>query len=121
MLLVLKDSGELQFDQWSSFSLPNDTILPNQTIPNSKTRFTLQKGQFRLVNASGLYSGLNDSYYTIAALTNLTYDGQLILADTSRLVAADVGKTDRLRRLTLDPDGMSNITCCCNTPLILKK
>jgi hypothetical protein len=119
--LVLKDSGELQFYQWSSFSFPNDTILPNQTIP--KTGYTLRKGHFRLVNASGLYSGLNDSYnpnLTQQAFTSLTFDCQLILADTTKLVASDLGKTDRLRRLTLDSDGMSNIICCCNILLILK-
>ncbi|KAJ4767284.1 Serine/threonine-protein kinase [Rhynchospora pubera] len=101
--LILKDSGELQFDKWSSFNFPIDTILANQTIPNNGT--TLQKGEFKFLNASVLAFQDNDTYSNSAKILNLTTDGTLMMSDTSKQVASDVGKTDRLRRLTLDQDG----------------
>ncbi|KAK1288651.1 G-type lectin S-receptor-like serine/threonine-protein kinase [Acorus calamus] len=107
--LTLRDSGELIFANWSSFKFPTDTILPEQIIP--PTGKTLVNGKFSLVNATSLVFGPNDSYWSfsnnnnLVALLNLTSDGSLTFQDGSILIAADVGAPNRLRRLTLGPDG----------------
>ncbi|KAJ3674121.1 hypothetical protein LUZ60_006113 [Juncus effusus] len=108
-LLYLNDLGELRFGSWSSFRIPNDTILANQTVPATKNAVTLRRNDFQLVNGSTLSFRGNDTYWTtgqnLAAISNLTTDGQLLLSDGSKLYAADWGRTGRLRWLTLDIDG----------------
>ncbi|KAK1314335.1 putative receptor protein kinase ZmPK1 [Acorus calamus] len=104
--LTLSDSGDLTFANWSSFKFPTDTILPEQIIP--PTGKTLVNGNFSLVNATSLVFGPNDSYWSFTnsvALLNLTSGGSLMFQDGSSLIAADVDAPNRLRRLTLGPDG----------------
>ncbi|WOL00986.1 G-type lectin S-receptor-like serine/threonine-protein kinase [Canna indica] len=102
--LILKDEGELTFGNWGSFAFPTTTILPNQEVNGNGT--TLRSGNFQFVNASTLVFNGTDIIRSVplAAIRNLTSDGQLMLMDGSSLIASDMGKKV-LRRLTLDSDG----------------
>ncbi|XP_031492164.1 G-type lectin S-receptor-like serine/threonine-protein kinase At5g24080 [Nymphaea colorata] len=108
--LVLEETGGLQFDSWTSFDDPMDTILPGQTLPsiNLVARRSLadyRSGFYNLVNWTSL-SFYDEKYGNIdkGPLTNLTSDG-LLKAKTGDYYLADFGENDTLRRLTLDPDG----------------
>ncbi|GLJ12282.1 hypothetical protein SUGI_0188010 [Cryptomeria japonica] len=131
MDLILKESGNLLFNQWESFKdFPTFNLLPTQDFTAGDV---LQSSM-----ANGTY-GRDGDYYSLSieqqskklclyyhrkkeevqeskwywrsgsfAAVNLDNNGYLNASNIdvdSMIMASDLGKKDRLRRLTLDKDG----------------
>lgn len=106
--LELKDSGELVFGQWSSFSSPTNTVLVNQSITE------LRSGSYALLDSATLtFNGTGgvDRYWSLqdsnppSKFRDITALGMIETEKGDNKVAADLGQNPRVRRLVLEPDG----------------
>ncbi|XP_050234795.1 G-type lectin S-receptor-like serine/threonine-protein kinase At1g34300 [Mercurialis annua] len=113
-LLSLQESGRLVFgnDIWDSFDYPTDTFLPTQNI-TVKTNLVSRNGKFSFENSSKLvFISDSENYYTTpSAFLQLRNDGSVAQLSGGSIISADfsVNATDRIRRLTLDDDGVLRI------------
>ncbi|KAA8529836.1 hypothetical protein F0562_034395 [Nyssa sinensis] len=105
--LTLDDDGKLAYgDNWTSFSYPTDTILPNQNITTGIT-LSSKNQKFKFVNATKLVFNNSDSYWTSNnnnPFVMLDDNGRVSQDNGDSFISADFGDA-RLRRLTLDNDG----------------
>lgn len=102
--LVLANDGNLVYGNWFSFSIPTNTILPNQTI--NGTQLISENGKFKFTNSKELVFNSSVTYWTNAnAFQKLDYDGKVQQENGNSLISADFGANNRSRRLTLDDDG----------------
>lgn len=101
-LLRLNDNGSLTFGNWTSFSSPTDTLLPNQSLPNATV---LSSGKYRFDGSSLWFD--SQKFWSNQPI-HLTFDGVLVTDPTNsanNLIASDYGQNHTLRRLTIDADG----------------
>ncbi|ERM93823.1 G-type lectin S-receptor-like serine/threonine-protein kinase At1g34300 [Amborella trichopoda] len=111
--LLLREDGSLVYGNWTSFDYPTDTLLPNQHCNPNRTQLTSRRapysyepGMYSLEACGKLVLNSSDSYWsTDSAIANLTTDGVLMKQNGGTFVLSDMGSPNRLRRLTLDPDG----------------
>lgn len=104
-ILTLQDTGNLVFGAWNSFSIPTNTILPNQAINGSV--LTSKNGKYSFSNSTYLiYNGNPSSnYYSMVnAFLELDDQGNVSQGNGRSYISSDFGE-QRLRRLTLDDDG----------------
>ncbi|KAG0476284.1 hypothetical protein HPP92_013125 [Vanilla planifolia] len=101
--LRLNNDGSLTFNNWTSFSSPSDTLLPNQRLPKAAN---LSSGDYGFDGTNLFFK--NRNFWSIQSISYLNSDGVLI-DETSKptifMVTSDYGQKGTLRRLTLDPDG----------------
>ncbi|KAK6156775.1 LOW QUALITY PROTEIN: hypothetical protein DH2020_011023 [Rehmannia glutinosa] len=104
--LSLFPTGNLVYGNFQSFSIPTDTILPNQEI--NETMLVSKSGKFMFNSRQLVFVGRNDSYWTnLGNLTFISLDslGVMVYGDiNSRYYSSDFG-VEKLRRLSLDDDG----------------
>ncbi|KAF2316685.1 hypothetical protein GH714_042026 [Hevea brasiliensis] len=109
--LSLNETGNLVYGKWESFKNPTDTFLPTQIININGTELVSNNGKFRFSNSSSLVFNGSEIYYTTPSpLQQLRKDGSVAQANGNSIISADFNATDvRLRRLTLDDDGVLRI------------
>ncbi|XP_052206114.1 G-type lectin S-receptor-like serine/threonine-protein kinase At1g34300 [Diospyros lotus] len=101
--LVLGNDGKLSYATWSSFNIPTNTLLPNQTI--NGTILSSKNGKYKFVNSSVLvYNGTYRYWTTANQFQMLQEDGKVVQGNSQTLLSADFGDL-RPRRLTLDENG----------------
>ncbi|KAH7840249.1 hypothetical protein Vadar_014701 [Vaccinium darrowii] len=103
--LSLTDKGELVFGNWSSFDVPTDTIVANQTMSSGKTVYS-RNGKFEFVNSSYLVFNGSDRYKTLKFNFQILQENGKVEAPENggSLITSDFG-ANRQRRITLDNDG----------------
>ncbi|CAL5206814.1 unnamed protein product [Lathyrus oleraceus] len=104
--LVLHDNGNLVFGNWTSFSNPTNTILPNQNITgieivSSNKKFKFVKSQNLILNDDS--SSSTQYYSTPSALLFMDDAGKMSMQSNSFLTS-DYGDS-RFRKLVLHDDG----------------
>ncbi|KAL7181125.1 hypothetical protein ACSBR1_040063 [Camellia fascicularis] len=101
--LTLQNNGSLVFGNWSSFSSPTNTILPNQSIGG--TTLSSNNGKFKFLDSTNLVFNETDSYWhTDNSFDELQGDGRVVQSAGASFICSDFGDK-RLRRLTLEDDG----------------
>ncbi|KEH40661.1 putative protein kinase RLK-Pelle-SD-2b family [Medicago truncatula] len=102
--LVLHDSGNLVFGNWTSFLNPTNTIVPSQNI--SGIEIVSSNDKYKLINSSFLILNDNSSsqyYNTQSPLVSMDDLGKMSYQSNSFLTS-DYGDS-RIRKLVLDDDG----------------
>ncbi|PKU68325.1 G-type lectin S-receptor-like serine/threonine-protein kinase At1g34300 [Dendrobium catenatum] len=101
--LQLNDNGSLTFRNWTSFSSPVDTLLPNQLLPINTS---LSSGDYRFDGSSLWFH--SQMFWSIQPISYIKSDGGLIADPTNganSYIASDFGQNSTLRRLTINADG----------------
>lgn len=109
--LALNETGNLVYGNWESFKYPTDTFLPTQIMNINGTELVSNNGKFQFSNSTSLVFNKSETYYTAtSSLQQLNTDGSVAQVNGASIISADFSTTDsRLRRLTLDDDGVLRI------------
>ncbi|KDP38155.1 hypothetical protein JCGZ_04798 [Jatropha curcas] len=106
--LSLTEGGNLVYGDWQSFNYPTDTFLPNQII--NGTNLVSNNGKFSFSKSISLVFNNTETYYTASSgFIQLRTDGSVGQASGASIISADFSTNSteaRLRRLTLDNDGV---------------